>query len=306
LSAGTRESALAGVVLAAGGAMLFAIKGVITKLIYARGMDYESLVVLRSVLALPLFWAWAVHQGAAGGIRRAPWQTVAMAAFAGALCYSLGSLLDFYALTLIEASLERALLFTYPAMVVLAAAVIARKPPPARVAGGVALTWLGVALAVGALDRSVLSANSTGAICVLLCAATFATYFLLSERYMRQVGPLPFTVFAMTGAALALVAWHLPRSAALPLPPDAASWALVGLLVVFATVAPVLMMAEGVRRIGAQRGAIVSTVGPPFTILVAWWVLDERLAVEQMLGTALIVAGILMVEIARRRASAAR
>ena len=286
--------------------MLFAVKGVITKLIYARGMEYETLVVLRSVLALPLFWAWALHQGAAPAILRAPWRAVAMAAFAGALCYSLGSMLDFYALTLIDASLERSLLFTYPAMVVLAAAVIARKPPPLRVAGGVLLTWLGVSLAVGALDHGVLSANATGALCVLLCAATFASYFLLSERYMRQVGPLPFTVFAMTGAALALLAWHLPRSTGWPLPPDAGSWVLVAALVLFATVAPVLMMAEGVRRIGAQRGAIVSTVGPPFTIVVAWFALGERMTGTQLLGTILIVAGILAVEIARRGAPVPR
>jgi uncharacterized RDD family membrane protein YckC len=30
------------------------------------------------------------------------------------------------------------------------------------------------------------------------------------------------------------------------------------------------MMAEGVRRIGAQRGALVSTAGPPFTVLLSW------------------------------------
>ena len=42
-------SGLAGILLVAAGAMLFAVKGVMTKLIYARGVDYESLVVLRSM-----------------------------------------------------------------------------------------------------------------------------------------------------------------------------------------------------------------------------------------------------------------
>lgn len=302
-SAGAVPS-LAGVILVATGAMLFAMKGVVTKLIYAHGVDYESLVVLRSMLAVPLFWAWALSHGAASAILRAPWRAVATAAFGGALCYSLGSLLDFYALTLIDASLERALLFTYPAMVVIASSIIRRRMPTIQLAGAIALTWLGVALAVGAFDHGVLAANSTGAICVLLCAATFATYFLLSERYTRQVGALPFTVFAMTGAALALIAWYLPRHQAWPIVPGTDAWLLVALLVVFSTVAPVLMLAEGVRRIGAERGAIVSTVGPPFTIVVAWLALDERLTMPQLAGTALIVAGILMVEIARRRQAA--
>jgi len=292
---------LAGTLLVAGGAMLLAIKGVITKFIYARGMDYESVVVIRSVLAVPLFWAWALRYGAASAIMRARARAIWTAAFAGALCYSLGSLLDFYALTLIDASLERALLFTYPAMVVIAGAFISRRPPSLRVSGAIALTWVGVALAVGALDGELLSANVTGAVCVLLCAGTFATYFLISERYTREVGSLAFTVFAMTGAAVALVLWYVPRHWSWPAAPDAGSWALIGLLVVFSTVAPVLMLAEGVRRIGAERGAIVSTVGPPFTILVAWLAIDERLSLNQLAGTALIVGGILVVELARRR-----
>ncbi len=296
------RGAAVGLLLVAGGAMLFALKGVVTKLIYARGMDYESLVVLRTLAALPLFWAWALHHGAASAIWRAPREAIVAAAAAGALCYGLGSLLDFHALTLIDAGLERALLFTYPAMVVLAAAAVSRRRPPASVLVAIALTWAGVALAVGAFDTDMLKANARGSVYVLLCAATFATYFLVSERYTRRVGSLPFTVFAMTGAAVGLLAWYLPRHAAWPGVPDATSGLLVLVLVVFSTVAPVLMLAEGVRRVGAERGAIVSTVGPPFTIVVAWWLLDEQFTAVQLLGTALIVAGILAVERARRRA----
>ncbi len=305
MSADREQGTSVGLLLVAGGAMLFALKGVVTKFIYAHGMDYESVVVLRALAALPLFWAWALHHGAASAVWRAPRKAVAAAAGAGALCYGLGSLLDFHALTLIDASLERALLFTYPAMVVLAAAVSDRQLPSGTVLAAIALTWVGVALAVGAFDGDVLAANARGSAYVLLCAATFATYFLVSERYTRRVGALPFTVFAMTGAAAALLAWYLPRHAGWPVVPDATTGWLMVVLVVFSTFAPVLMLAEGIRRVGAQRGAIVSTVGPPFTIVAAWILLDEQLTAGQLLGTALIVIGILAVERARRRAARA-
>jgi len=297
-SASTR---LAGTLLVAVGAMLLAVKGIFTKLIYARGMDYASLVVIRSVLALPLFWAWALRHGAAEAIRRAPARAIGTAAFAGALCYGLGALLNFYALSLIDASLERALLFTYPAIVVLAGALALRQLPSLRVSGALLMTWLGVSLAVGVFDREVLAANATGAAAVLFCAGTIATYFLISERYTRLVGSLAFTVFAMTCASLVLAAWYVARYGSWPVVPDPGTWWLIVLLVIFSTVAPLLMLAEGVRRIGAERAAIVSTVGPPFTILVAWLAIDERLTVGQLLGTALIIAGILVVEIAQRR-----
>lgn len=296
-----RREAILGSVLCAGGAMLFAAKGVIAKLIYAEGMDYETVVVLRAVLALPVFWAWAIFNVGTAPLRDARGGAVMAALVAGLLCYCIGSLLDFYALTVIGANLERALLFSYPAMVVIAAAALARRWPAPRMSLAVSLTWLGVALAVGVFDHDVLRGNALGAAAVLTCAALFAAYFLISDRYMREIGSLPFTAFAMTGAALGLAAWYAARFSQLALPATPAAWALLALLIAASTVAPVIMMAEGVRRIGAQRGAVVSTVGPPFTIVLAWLVLGESLGVDQMIGTALIIGGILVLELARTR-----
>jgi drug/metabolite transporter (DMT)-like permease len=65
---------------------------------------------------------------------------------------------------------------------------------------------------------------------------------------------------------------------------------------------PASLQAEGVRRIGAQRGAVLSTVGPPTTVVLAWALLGERLNAWQWLGIALIVAGILVLDLARASA----
>jgi drug/metabolite transporter (DMT)-like permease len=81
-------------------------------------------------------------------------------------------------------------------------------------------------------------------------------------------------------------------------------WLLLALVTV-ATVMPMLAMAEGVRRLGAPRASVVATVGPPTTILLGGWLLDERLRTAQWVGVALIVAGILALELAKRPAAAA-
>ena len=51
----------------------------------------------------------------------------------------------------------------------------------------------------------------------------------------------------------------------------------------------------------AQRGALVSTAGPPTTILLAWLLLDEQMSAWQLAGVALIVGGILVLDLARSR-----
>ncbi len=88
-------------------------------------------------------------------------------------------------------------------------------------------------------------------------------------------------------------------------------WLLLGILGIACMFVPGLMQAEGVRRVGAQRAAIGSTVGPPTTIVLAALFLGERLNGWQLLGSAMIVVSVLLMslrpadEVARRLTSRA-
>ena len=57
------------------------------------------------------------------------------------------------------------------------------------------------------------------------------------------------------------------------------------------------MIAESVRQIGAQRAALISTIGPPSTILLAVLILDESMLFSQLGGVVFILAGIIFLEI---------
>ena len=54
-------------------------------------------------------------------------RAVLAAVIAGITCYYVGAMVDFWALTLIDASIERVLLFSYPAMVVLIGSLLKRR-----------------------------------------------------------------------------------------------------------------------------------------------------------------------------------
>jgi drug/metabolite transporter (DMT)-like permease len=280
--------------------MLFASKGLFAKFLYAQGVDFETLVTARATLALPLFWAFTLAREGAASFAKGSRTAVYAAAAAGFLCYYVGALTDFYALTMIDASIERALLFSYPAIVVLISCALTRRLPSRRTAAAVGLAYVGIFLTIGGFDVRVVRANALGAVLVIISALTFAIYFVVGERYMRDIGSGRFTLYAMTAAAVALCVHFLARH-------DLAALAMItgrawGLLIVMATACmfvPALLQAEGVRRIGAQRGAVVSTVGPPTTVLLAWLLLDERVSELQLLGVALIVAGVLLLDLLR-------
>lgn len=287
------------------GAVGFATKGLFAKKLYEHGWTYDAVQVARMWLALPVFWLWGWWR-VGRPLLRPPRTALLGAACAGLACYHFGAMINFYALTLIDASLERVLLFTYPSMVVLVYSAIYRRLPDKRIVLALLATFAGIVAAVSGLDPAILRTNMHGALLVLLCAASTTVYFLASDRWTPQVGSVTFTVWAMSAASTGLAFQALLTPSARPPLPGSDDLLLLLGLVGFATVFAMLMTAEGVRRLGAQRAAVVSTVGPPATILLAVPLLGERLNLAQWLGVALIIAGILFMELARTGAVARR
>jgi drug/metabolite transporter (DMT)-like permease len=299
LSRGRRPrhgSTLAGILLTSTGAIGFASKGIFAKALYADGWGALDLVTTRALLALPVIAAWALWAVGLRGVLRAPPRAMLGAALAGVGCYYLGALWDFQALQWIDASVERVLLFSYPSMVVVFHAVLYRERPAGAVLAALALTYGGILMVVTGLDAAVLRGNLAGAGLVLACALTSALYYLAGDRWTPALGSVAFTFYALAAATVCLVVHR-----ALGHAPTTAAWgprdlALIAGIVVCATVIPMLAMAEGVRRLGAPRASLVSTIGPPTTILLGAWLFGERLHAAQWCGVGLIVAGILTLE----------
>lgn len=284
--------------------MLFACKGLLAKQVYALHVNFELLVCIRACIALPLFWWFTASREGLSRIFSTPLSAVLAASIAGFLCYYIGALTDFYALTMIDASIERVLLFSYPAMVVLFTSVQHKRWPSRQVVLAATLAYIGIFLAIGGFDAHALRANLLGAMLVLISALSFAIYFMIGEKYTRQIGSARFTLFAMSAATLALLAHvllHHGVSGIAQIP--AAGWGWLFLLGVMCMFLPALLQAEGMRRIGAQRGSVVSTLGPPTTVLLAWAFLGERLSWWQLGGVCIIIASVLLLEFTRGEAA---
>ena len=288
-----------GLLLAAGGAMLFASKGLFAKALYREGVDYQTLTLLRALIALPMFAGLAIQRGLR--LSRLPPRAVALAAIAGILCYAVGALVDFRALELIDVSIERALLYSYPAIVVFHTALTRRRLPSAPVAIAVVMTYVGILFVVGGFDAAAWQRNLAGSLMVLFCATTTATYFLIGERCMPELGSMGFTIIAMLAATAAVTLFYAvshPLGAIAQL--SAHGWLLMFALAVLCMFLPTLMQAEGIRSIGAVRGALVGTVGPPAALLLGAVLLRERPGTGQLLGTALILVGVVIIGLRSR------
>lgn len=288
-----------GMFFVAGAAILFASKGLFSKALYHRGVGFELLVTVRALLAMPLFiWFAFHHRGTPTAGTPIPWKAWAAASIAGVTCYYVGAMVDFWALEMIDASIERVLLFSYPALVVLIGSVMRREAPERRVLLAMAVTYVGIFFAMGGVDLSELRANLFGASLVLVAALTTAIYFLIGERYVHELGSTRFAAIGMSSSAVVLaIHFALFRSFDEVRALDAHSWGLLVILGIACMFLPGLMQAEGVRRVGAQRAAIGSTVGPPTTIVLAALFLGERLNGWQLAGSAMIVVSVLLLSV---------
>jgi len=200
---------------------------------YRHGVDAFTVVGLRMMLALPFFlaMAWwstrpvdgpegAAADGQAAG-RLMPgdgWRIVGLG-FCG---YYLASTLDFLGLQYISASLERAILYLNPTLVLLlGVAFKGERPRPAQI-GAVLLAYAGVAV-VWLHDWSVVASPSAlatssgldaaqavmvGSLLILGSALSYAIYLMGSGSLVGRLGSLRLVGLASTVACgLALVQW---------------------------------------------------------------------------------------------------
>jgi len=63
---------------------------------------------------------------------------------------------------------------------------------------------------------------------------------------------------------------------------------------------PVLLVAEALKRIGANHFALIGALGPVTTVLADFLLLDGALGAAQLLGGALVIAGVLLVSVKGR------
>ena len=157
---------------------------------------------------------------------------------------------------------------------------------------GAGLSYAGLIVMFGADPARLTPAMLSGAGLILAAAATFALYQLFAREMIMRCGPALFTAIAMTAAGISVITQFLltPSISSLDVPADA--WVLMVILAIFATIVPTFMMSAGTARIGAQGTAIISTISPVVTIVLAVTVLGEAFGIGEAAGTVLVIGGV--------------
>ncbi len=290
---------LSGLLLAIGGAIGFSGKAIIVKLAYRHGVDAITLLMLRMLLALPLFLAlaWWAGRGKPALSGREKLAVLGLG-FSG---YYLASFLDFAGLAYVTASFERLILYLNPTIVLLLSWALFGRRVTLRQAGALAVSYAGVLLVFGH-ELQVAGANVwLGSALVFGSAISYALYLVYSGEWVRRIGAMRLTGLATSVACGFCIAQFLltrPVSGLAELAP--AVWWLSVLNAIACTFAPVLMVMMAIERMGAGIAAQTGMVGPMSTILMGVLILDEPLTGWVVAGTVLVLGGVWLLARQRR------
>jgi drug/metabolite transporter (DMT)-like permease len=207
-----------------------------------------------------------------------------------------------------------ALLFEYtaPLMVALWVRFVQKQPVKSRL-------WLGLACALSGLALVAqfwkgMTLDPIGLVSAVGAGAALACYYLMGEHGQRERDPISLMAFSFGFSAIlwAIVSpWpgfplgQLTHTVDLPgaLPGSVPLWVLVFWIILFGTVTPFLLVLFAVARLGPARVGLIGMLEPVSAGIIAWVLLGESLNTIQIIGTVIVLVGIVLAETARQAAT---
>ena len=287
------------------GTILFSTKAIWIKLCFqTTTIDASGLLMLRMLFSLPFYagamWFYFKHKQ----LKKVSLSTYMGVCLVGILGYYMSSLFDFIGLQYVSASIERIILFIYPTLAVLLNLLIFKIAISKKQWIAIGITYVGIGLAYWGELNQIPDTNSFifGTGMILLCAITYAFYLVGSGRLIPKIGAPQFTSLSMLAASLGIFIHYWVEhsqglSNVLNLPIlKSDSLIYVVALALIATVIPSFLISGGMKRIGSNDLAIITSIGPVSTLFQARWILGEPFRLEQILGTLLVIVGVLLVK----------
>ncbi|WP_433628043.1 DMT family transporter [Halomicrococcus sp. NG-SE-24] len=279
-----------GVALVLVSAAGFGTLGIFGKLAAAAGLSIPTVLLFRFLLATALVWGLLAVRGRLDLLSG---RNLLVGLGLGAFGYAAMSGLYFWGLSFMTAGLVGILLYTYPVFVVVLAAFALDERVTRRTAAALALALSGVALVTGADPAG---ADPRGVAVVVAGAVVYATYITVSRVALDAVPADRLTAHVLPAAAAAYFVYG-SATGALAVPATAYEWSIVVAIAVVATALPIFTFFAGLARIGASRASVVSTTEPVVTLLLGAAVLSEPVTLATVVGGALVLGGVLVVQV---------
>ena len=270
----------------------FSFKAVLVKIAYGYGVDAMTLMLMRIFISMPFFLLTLYIMEGKRALQVTP-SDMALFAFMGIVGIGCAMFFSFYSIEFLGASLSTLVVYTYPAITLLMLIIFLKEKATGEKLFSALMTFLGLVMVVRVDKVDLLAVNGKGIFFGLIAAFSFALYNVLSERVLKSFSPVKVITYCMIFLVGFFGTFFGNRT--YPMGPE--EWFIASILGIFCGYLPFLFYNYGVKRIGAGKSVIVSSLGPVFTVLLAFIFLDERMDIVQIAGMTMIVFGIMALKV---------
>ena len=307
-----RRSAFIGVLMYLAAAFLFAFNGALATLVMRAGIAPARFTELRNLGAcIVLAGVLLVVNRSGFRVRRAEWRI--LAAY-GVIAFAAVQFLYFFTISRLPLGIGTLLAYTAPVVVALWNRFGRNQHLPSRIRWAIVMTIIGLALVTQIWQGMTL--DPVGLLAGFALPIALALYWLLGEAGQRNRDPLSLS---MWGFAFATLTWSviqpwwtfpwavLGQSIGIDVGPasgvvvstSAPAWSLMIWVILMGTIAPFLLVLGSLRRLGAQRAGIVGSSEPVWATGLSVVLLGATIAPWQLVGMAVVLAGIVIAETTR-------
>jgi len=202
-----------------------------------------------------------------------------------------------YFKTLSLTGVATAILLEYlaPILVLVFSVLFLRERPSWRLPVAVVLSVGGCALMVGALGGSMQVSNA-GIAWGLASAVFFAFYTLMGKYASGRYAPWTLLAYGLVAATVFWLA-YLGPARVIAVYADPRALAAVIFVAIVSTIIPFGAFLHGLQHIQATEASVTSTLEPAVAGVGAFFAFGETLGVSQLLGGALVLGAILLVQL---------
>ncbi len=280
---------LKGLLCGAVAAATYGMNPLFTLPLYQQGMDADSVLFCRYLLAAGMLAALMVRQRESFQLANREVLPVVI----GGVLFSISSLSLFVCYNYMAAGIASTLLFVYPVMVALIMAVFFKEKITRVTQLSIALSLVGIGLLYKGEDGAVLS--FTGVVLVLISALSYAIYIVgINFSALKSMPTLKLTFYVLVSG---LVIYFVRLRCGLDLK-LACSWSGVLNLLALAllpTVISLLCTRWAVAAIGSTPTAILGALEPVTAIFFGVLIFHEVLTFRLICGVVLIIVAVSLI-----------
>ena len=290
-----KNSVLKGVFLVGLGATSYGMLATFVKIAYGEGFTTPEVTIAQFAYGITGMLLINMFQKAKkrNDVAKASTKNISQLVLAGT---SLGMTSIFYYLAVkyIPVSIAIVLLMQTVWMGVLFEMILEKKRPSTQKIISVIIVLFGTALATN-LIKSKVELDWRGIALGLLAAASFTTTMFTANRVATHVSSAQRSLFMLLGGAVIVTGFAIATQTTPFNFEIFMKWGII--LALFGTIIPPLLFNAGFPLTGIGLGSIVSALELPVSVLMAYFLLNEKVILLQWVGIVLIILAIVIMNV---------